>query len=203
VTFFINKKELTMNKKIVLLFSGVLAILILTGYGQYVQAQPGGLSDPIVTKAYVDEQIAALLAAIEQNGGAGISTGISVAPADRDTVMAEMIAYFEATYGQALRNAAGEGGLGQIRQVPYEAVRAPAGRTLIGLSGTEMILRGGSAVAVSGINGLCNVTLGVDVVDGMDIMLNHLHIVPGSDGRGMRFTQDSFLMIKGEYYFVE
>jgi hypothetical protein len=128
----------------------------------------------------------------------------AVAPADRDAIVTEMMVYFETVYGDALRQVLGaETNASSNKQVPYEALFCPTGKTLIGLSGTEMILRGGSATAVSGINGLCDVTLGEDVVDGMEIKLNHLHIVPGSDGRGMRFTTDSYMMIKGEYYFVE
>lgn len=189
------------NKKLIGLFGGLLAVVVLTGYGQMTaQANPGSLNDPLVTKLYVDEQIAAVLALIGQ-GGAGVGgPSLQVIPGDRDSILGEIMVYFEATYGEALRNAQSAGGQSQV---PYDAVFAQAGRTLVAMSGTEMILRGGSAVAVSGINGLCNVTLGVDVVNGMDITLNHLHIVPGSDGRGMRFTTDSYLMIKGEYYFVD
>jgi hypothetical protein len=193
-----------MNKKLAVVLTGMLAIVLLLGYGRVTaEATPGDASDPLVTKRYVDDQITALRGMLGQPAAQGMAS------TDRDELFTEIMVYFESVYGNLLREVAASGtasgpapAVAAQAQVPYEAVFVEAGRMIIGLSGTEMILRGGSAVAVSGVNGLCNVTIGSDVVNGMEIQMNHLHIVPGSDGRGMRFLTDSYLMIKGAYYFV-
>jgi hypothetical protein len=120
--------------------------------------------------------------------------------------MAEIMLYMEAMYGPstALRpDAAPSPGTAGIKQVPYETLFIEAGKTIIAYAGTEMILRGGSAVAVTGVNGLCNVTIGVDVLDGEIVQYNHLLITPRSDGRGMRFLADSYLMVKGDYIILD
>jgi hypothetical protein len=190
-----------MNKKIAVLFSGILVIILLLGYGQAI-ANPGDVNDPLVTKKYVDEQINLLKVLISQSGGVNISPGEPAAPMDRDALWADLMIYIEAVYGEALRNAVNAQTAGNP-QAPYEAVFVQAGQAVIGFSGTEMILRGGEATAVSGINGIVDVTVGEDVVNGEMIYLNHLHIIPGGDGRGMRAKVDSYLMIKGEYYIVD
>jgi len=83
----------------------------------------------------------------------------------------------------------------------FTVVRAEPGSTLIGGASTEIILRYGQATAVSGVNGLANVTSGHDLMNGHRVPLNHLLIVPQADGRGMQFHTVGYLMIKGDFHF--
>jgi len=83
----------------------------------------------------------------------------------------------------------------------FTVVRAEPGSTLIGGASTEIILRYGQATAVSGVNGLANVTSGHDLMNGHAVPLNHLLIVPQADGRGMQFHTAGYLMIKGDFHF--
>ena len=83
----------------------------------------------------------------------------------------------------------------------FTVVRAEPGTTLIGGASTEIILRAGEATAVTGVNGLANITTGVDVMNGQAISLNHLLIVPQADGRGLRFHTVAHLMVKGDFHF--
>jgi hypothetical protein len=185
-----------MKMKLTALISGLLVIVLIMGYGKVTAtANPGDANDPLVTRRYVDDQIASLRALIGQSG----SSGGGISAADRDYILAEVIAYIDAVYGGTFHSAPPSA----VQQAPFEAVFARAGRTIIGVSGTEMILRGGRAIALTGEHGLCNVTTGIDVVNGDEIILNHLHLVPFTDGRGMHFIEDSYLMIKGDYYFVD
>lgn len=80
-------------------------------------------------------------------------------------------------------------------------VTLKTGERLIADEGTEIILRGGTAVAIdSPSGGLANVTAGKDIQNNQAISPNHLHIVPKSDGRGVRATNDYVvLMIRGSY----
>ena len=158
--------------------------------GLNASAQPGDISDPLVSKAYVDNQIEQLKSLIANTPR--VSAGGVMTQEDRDLIISDLLGYiYDDLYREPVR--------AQDGVTPYEAVFIEIGKTLIAESGTEMILRSGGAVAVTGVNGLCDVTVGADIVDGMNIPLNHLLIVPASDGRGMKFYKDSWLMIKGAY----
>lgn len=80
----------------------------------------------------------------------------------------------------------------------YRIVNVPAGQSIIGEAGTEMVLRGGKATAITTAQGgLLNVSAGHDMVQGMEVPPNHLIIIPRSDGRGFKATTDLILMVKG------
>lgn len=73
------------------------------------------------------------------------------------------------------------------------------GQRLIAKGGTELILRGGQAVAVlEGANGLNNITTGKDLQNGESLGLNQLIIVP-RDERGIRATNKAWVMVRGRY----
>ena len=86
--------------------------------------------------------------------------------------------------------------------VPFAPVNIPAGSTLIADAGAEFIVRSGTATAVSGADGMVNVTAGVDIINGMDIPANNLLLVPRSDGRGFFAETDTWIMIKGGFSIV-
>lgn len=75
------------------------------------------------------------------------------------------------------------------------------GQMLIGDAGSEIILRSGSATAItSASGGLSDVTAGTDIAEGKPIPANHLLIIPRSDGRGIFVTKNStFVMVRGGY----
>ena len=82
--------------------------------------------------------------------------------------------------------------------VTLNVVELGAGQRLIAEAGTEIVLRSGRATAIDGPKGgLSNVTAGRDLRMGEEIPLNHLLIVPRSDGRGVLATTDVFLMVRG------
>ncbi len=74
------------------------------------------------------------------------------------------------------------------------------GQSLYGQAGTELIVRGGTAeIIATSKGGVCDVTSGFDVADGIAAHPNHLHIVPVADGRGLRATSDAIIMVRGSY----
>lgn len=82
----------------------------------------------------------------------------------------------------------------------YETVEVKAGQTVLGHAGTELIVRIGNAKAVCpGINGLVDATGGLDLANGKAIVNNHVYIIPREDGRGVAFSDDGWIMIKGGY----
>ena len=85
----------------------------------------------------------------------------------------------------------------------WQVVQVPAKTTVVGATGTEMILRSGSATAVdNGKNGISDLTGGKDLRMGTKITLNHLLLIPGSDGRGIKTEGMCFVMINGGYTLV-
>ena len=66
-------------------------------------------------------------------------------------------------------------------------------------AGTEMILRVGSAAVVDSTgSGIPDVTAGNSLISGKAVPLNHLLIVPRSDGRGFKALNNATVMYKGE-----
>jgi len=190
-------------------------------------AQPGEANDPLVTRNYVNTRINQLnqqinylrniIYNIDPNllttgSGAGTGTGAAAGTgaftaADRDALFADVMLYFELMYGglrdnvEMLINATAPTPVSP-QVVPFEPLFVQAGRSIIMEAGVEVILRSGQATAISGPNGLVDMTAGRDVVNGQAISQNHLMIVPATDGRGMRFTTDAWIMIKGSYQVV-
>lgn len=123
---------------------------------------PGTVNDPVVTKSYVDEQIAKI-------GGSGVS----------------------------------EGGSSSGSQATLEVVTVPVGKTLMVNAGSEVVVRGGKAIAYSSdTNGISDVTAGVDIKKGSSVPANHLIWFP-REGRGIQAADDSktslTVLVKGTY----
>lgn len=105
--------------------------------------------------------------------------------------------------------------LAELGQV-YHAVFVPYGATIIATGEDDtvmLILRSGSAVAVSPyieagkIQGLNDLTLGIDVYNGESIAPFHNVMIPrgGQDGRGVTVTSldGAYFMLGGDYTIVE
>ena len=74
------------------------------------------------------------------------------------------------------------------------------GQSLVGQEGAELILRSGEATAIGGVeNGIADLTGGADLLSGAAISMNHLLLIPRSDGRGITANTDIWVMIKGGY----
>jgi hypothetical protein len=85
--------------------------------------------------------------------------------------------------------------------VQIQVVTLAPGRRLEAMSGgTEMILRAGTARAVSSpAGGLVDATAGRDLGGGATVPPNHLLIVPRADGRGVTAVTETILMVRGAY----
>ncbi|MCL2571372.1 MAG: hypothetical protein FWE11_03135 [Defluviitaleaceae bacterium] len=161
------------NKKNILypaIIAVLLGLLLLSHLSIPAFAQPGTASDPLVTQHYVDELVAGLQAQITALQNQ-INTGVP----------------------------SGGGGTGEGQVVPFTPLFVPAGSTLMANAGVEFILRSGNATVIAGPNGLVDVTAGIDVGNGQAVSRNHLMLVPATDGRGLYFSTDAWLMIKGGF----
>jgi hypothetical protein len=203
-------------KKIQLSVTTILALAVVALVFLYVPTQaeqPGTPQDPLVTRNYVDARVAELQAEIAalRNIVAGVSpSDILNLPqqpaqavftqADRDALMAEMVALFEETYAELILQQAlhGPGYVTQV--VPFRVLRAQPGQVITFESGSEFILRSGTAVALTGpLNGIPDVTAGADIMNGEPIGINHLMIMPFTDGRGIVTQTESWVMVRGGY----
>ena len=100
---------------------------------------------------------------------------------------------------------------GGVDSHTYTVVTLQPGQFLEGKEGTEIILRAGNAEAVCSVDGMgvSNVTQGVDLGQNFkndQVPLNHLLIIPRSDGRGIKGLPTGsdgggtiYLMVRGDY----
>lgn len=80
-----------------------------------------------------------------------------------------------------------------------EAIQLKTGQELVAEAGTEIICRSGKAIVITSTDGIPDITGGKDLTRGLTAPLNHLLIVPRSDGRGIRALADSWVMVRGAY----
>jgi len=91
----------------------------------------------------------------------------------------------------------------QIQQqsaTSFQVVNVKKGQKIIGIQGTEFILRMGTAnIIATQKGGIADATAGVDLPMNTPMPANHLLIVPFNDGRGVLMQTDGILLIKGTY----
>lgn len=86
----------------------------------------------------------------------------------------------------------------------YEIITLTAGQKIVAGGSLELILRSGSASAYSpNINGINDLTDGIEIMSGGAIPLYHSLIIPRGDGRGIVITSpEAYVMVRGEYSIV-
>ncbi|MDF2927452.1 MAG: hypothetical protein K0R57_6366 [Paenibacillaceae bacterium] len=146
-------------------------------------AQAATINDPLVTKSYLDQQLAELVAKeVAKQGGATTTTPKpTVTPQPQDTAKPES--------GSSTST--------------LTVVQLQTGQTLFAKAGGELIVRTGKTVAVSTDgDGIPDVTAGKDLAAGTAVELNHLLIFP-RDGRGIKpdpkNKDEIYIMIRGGY----
>lgn len=93
-----------------------------------------------------------------------------------------------------------ENGGGGKAAESFKVISMSAGQKMICESGTELILRMGSATIIATQKGgLADTTGGYDLPNGAAMPSNHLLIVPLDDGRGIAANNDVLVMVKGGY----
>lgn len=148
-------------------------------------ATPGGSSDPLVSKSYVDAKFNELAELIKNgNGGGAIISGMT-----EDQILAGVMDQLEIYYAGVLTDSG-----------KYVPVFAETGQIILGGEGTEIILRSGSAKGyIAGSNGIVNASDGTEIFNNDNIKINNLLIIPREDGRGVAVQTDAWFIIKGDY----
>ena len=192
-----------MNKKIKVIIVG--SIMTIFGFATIYASSnqnPGSVQDPLVTKSYVDSKILEIA-----NLGSNRTSGGSSLNVDELIEQIELVVDFKLkekgiTSGGVTQKDSDESIDGFVFK-PIGPIKS--GSILIGEQGTEMILRSGSAVVIAeGINGLQDITDGVDLPANAIVPNNHLLIVPRTDGRGIFIERDeTYVMLRGNYEIQE
>ena len=82
----------------------------------------------------------------------------------------------------------------------FVLVNVDAGSKLIGHAGTELVLRSGTGTIIAGTQGgVADLTAGMDLINGNEVPKNHLLLIPRSDMRGIAFSTNGIVMVKGSY----
>lgn len=162
---------------------GIILSILVVGTSVYAaKGEPGSSNDPLVTKSYVDSKIAELA-----NGGSSASMDKLESKIEAQAQIIEVLT-------QEMN------GLKQQKNSSYEVVSVPAGKSITGAQGTEIIVRSGSGqVLASAGGGLQDMTEGTDLLAGSDVPRYHLVIVPREDGRGIYAAKDLIVMVRGGY----
>ena len=158
----------------------------------YVLRAIGALEERVYQK--IDTMIEAINARIDAIGQTVTTTTPPPAPAETEAAPTETEAVPAET--EAPANTA-------MPITDYDVVYLTKGQTIVGSS--EFILRSGSAISTCpGINGITDITDGVDLTDGMEIPWNHLLLVPRDDGRGITVTSvEAYIMARGQYTVID
>ncbi|MDR0958598.1 MAG: hypothetical protein LBM16_05245 [Clostridiales bacterium] len=182
-----------MNKKA---YAVIAATLVLGGVLAFSLphksfAQAGDATDPLATKSYVDTKFNEILRLAGSSVGATGTPSASLTETQKAEIVSELLAKVEGLITQ--------GG----SKEEFEPGFIQAGQTITLDGGTEFALRSGTAKAfITGENGLSDFTDGVDLLNGQNVPVNHLIIVPRSDGRGIIAVTDCWFIVKGAYSVV-
>lgn len=174
-------------------------------------SEPGSSGDPIALKSYVDSKAAATEAKLDelskrvdslQRGGGQTSQSASAQATGQDPGAEG------GAEGTAEGNSEGDAGAGlesgqlYTSDPPYQfnVYEIKSGERVFMGAGAEMVIRTGKALAIKGeLGGVVDLIDGVDMDAGSNVQLNHLLVASRDDGRGVRFSADSFVLIKGSF----
>ena len=187
----------------------MLMICMIFAIAAYA-AEPGSNDDPIALKSYVDTKLSALESKLT-----GVGAGTSSTDAGMEEKLDELAKRVDAltAENEALKRAVrqgdgnavggGEGGgsvgISTAASV-FEIYEVKTGERVLLGAGTEMVIRTGKAQAIRGeLGGVVDLITGVELDAGAEVGINHLLLAARNDGRGIRFTQDAFVMIKGGF----
>lgn len=187
------------KSKWVLMIGVICACVTLIVASAAGASQPGSDADPLVTKSYVDQQVARLTSQIGSSGSTGTGTG---------TVDSGTIAQLQTDVGDltkfiidALTEIESLKGKISSMESGFIVVDAKAGQKVLLSGGSEAILRSGSCVAVNGSKGdlIIDASAGKDLLGGTAIPLQHILISSRTDGRGLQAKTNSILLVRGAY----
>ena len=200
-----NFIRLKFKKKNILVFSFCLvlmlsSLMVYTGMASSTSPEPGSDEDPLITKSYIDAELIRFSEEINSKISK-LTSDLNKNSKSDEAVDALAVKLFElAKEVNELEKQVNE----LSKFIKYEVVELEAGQKMILGDSTEIILRGGKALAISGENGdgLADVTTDRadnDLKTDNTVPLNHLILVSRDDGRGIKALSKSWVLVKGNY----
>lgn len=193
-----------MKSKLLMIFLCLVFIVtigVIYDKTNAASGDPGTVSDPLVTKSYVDKLNSELKKEVESMIGQGGTVQADQTGTSQPTNMTEIYKYIDDKFDSLSIDNTTSGNTGGTGGNTFVVVEVAAGKKIIGNESAEMIVRSGKAEVIANKSGegLSDVTSGKDIKGGVEVELNHLLIVPRSDSRGLSVVKKSFIMVKGGY----
>jgi hypothetical protein len=179
----------------VLLGGGIVAGSLMNNSvnGASSSGQPGTADDPVVTKSYVDQKIAAAIKGGASASSTNSKTTSSAAPTTNATPNATT----------AGASSLGKASTAVEQTEELKVVDVKPGQKLIAKAGAEFILRNGNAVVYTmDASGAIDITSGTEIVHNQAVEKNHLLSFP-REGRGIQVKEGQkfglVVMVRGGY----
>lgn len=166
------------------LAAGVLVVGALTVMA-LAAGEQGTQNDPLVTLSYIRDIVTPNILT---------QTGQQIQA--REEGLKEAFSALIGEYRQEMEDKLAEG---RVESSAFTVVDVPAGKTLIGGEGCELLLREGAAKCVAPTEpGLIDMTDGGVLANGGELVPNHLYMVTVGD-RGFAAATDVKLLVRGSY----
>jgi len=200
----LHLRNLEKLKRFSLIFISVLICsLSIAHIVSGVTMEPGSNEDPLVSKSYVDSVIEKL--------GSDIASKINAIKSEmgqsQDTELMEVMAEKIIELSKTINNLSAQLEE-QEKYLKFEVIELEAGQKIILGESSEVILRGGKALAIASEkgDGLADITTDGDkntlVTDDV-VPLNHLLLISRDDGRGVKAVTKMWILVKGSYTVVD
>ncbi len=93
-----------------------------------------------------------------------------------------------------------QGGGGSSSSVKFEVIKVSKDNVITLEENALLIVRAGETSAIaSEQGGLSDLTTALDIKTGEQVELNHLILIPRTDGRGIKMKSDGYIMVSGGY----
>jgi predicted RNase H-like nuclease (RuvC/YqgF family) len=179
--------KITVNKKIIAIVVTTLSLAVVFINASADGTIPGSEADPVVTQSYVElksEQTKYYIDSLIEKNNQDIANLKTQLEQKNQEILK-----LQETVSQLSTDGGG-----------FAVVMLNKGKVLLTGSGAEVIVRSGNVTAITGTNGaLADITSAKDLSTGGTVVLNHLLISSRDDGRGIKASSDSYLIIRGAY----
>lgn len=189
-----GKLKSLIKKKHVIVLSALICGFALLQLAPVVRAETGS-GQVIYDSTYID-RLEASLRSLIQTTSDDLKKQISASgsQSDLEKKLIETEAKLNAT----------EKELASVKDsIQFKVVKLSSGKIMLCESSTEIIVRtkGGAKAYIekTASGGLSNLISGKDHKNGEVIPDNQLLLVPNGDGRGIKASKDSYIMVKGKY----